>query len=154
MSPRSIASSLIREAPLLRADQDVASAVASVLESGLPALAVVDGDGRLAGIFGEREFMEALFPAYVKGLSSAAFVPRSIDSVIDKRQSCRTERVSQHMNTERIRVRTDFSDLQLAETFIHHRVLIIPVIDEGKQVVGLVTRSDFFAALGERFLQR
>ena len=152
--PRSIASVVVREAPLLRSDQDVGSAVGEVVSSGLPALPVVEDGGKLAGIFGEREFMEAIFPAYVKGLSGSAFVPRSVESVLEKRQTCRAEPISQHMNTERIRVGSDFSDLQLAENFIHHRVLIIPVVDEAKQVVGLVTRSDFFAALAERFLGR
>jgi CBS domain-containing protein len=41
----------------------------------------------------------------------------------------------------------------VAETFLHHRVLIIPITDDGR-VTGVITRSDFFRALGERFLER
>ena len=55
------------------------------------------------------------------------------------------------MNTERIEVGTEFSDAQVAETFLHHRVVIIPVVDE-RRVVGVITRSDFFRAVAERFL--
>jgi CBS domain-containing protein len=55
------------------------------------------------------------------------------------------------MNTERVKVPADASDLQVAETFLHHRVLIVPVTDDA-QVTGVITRSDFFAALAERFL--
>jgi CBS domain-containing protein len=55
------------------------------------------------------------------------------------------------MNTEHVDVGTDFSDAQVAETFLHHRVLILPVL-ENKQVVGVITRADFFRALAERFL--
>ena len=55
------------------------------------------------------------------------------------------------MNTEHIDVGTDFSDAQLAEIFIHHRVLLVPVLDDGR-VTGVITRSDFFRALAERFL--
>jgi CBS domain-containing protein len=53
------------------------------------------------------------------------------------------------MNDEHIDVAPDFSDLQLAEVFIHHRVLVIPVVDGGT-VCGLVTRTDFFKALADR----
>jgi hypothetical protein len=33
-------------------------------------------------------------------------------------------------------VGSDFSDAQLAETFMHHRVLIIPVVDYGRVIGG------------------
>ena len=57
------------------------------------------------------------------------------------------------MNTEHVDVGTDFSDAQVAEIFLHHRVLIVPVLDDGR-VVGVITRTDFFRALAERFLER
>ena len=55
------------------------------------------------------------------------------------------------MNTEHIDVGADFSDAQVAEIFLHHRVLIVPVVDDGR-VIGVITRADFFRALAERFL--
>ena len=42
------------------------------------------------------------------------------------------------MNTEHIDVGADFSDAQVAEIFLHHRVLIVPVVDE-RRVVGVIT---------------
>jgi predicted transcriptional regulator len=68
-----------------------------------------------------------------------------------KRQSCRAEPVSKYLNREHVDVGSDFSDVGLAEIFLHHRVLIVPVT-QNKRVIGLITRSDFFAALAERFL--
>jgi CBS domain-containing protein len=47
---------------------------------------------------------------------------------------------------------TDFSDAQVAEIFPHHRVLILPVIDDGGRVSGVITRSDFFRAIARRCL--
>ena len=136
---------------VLRDDMPLAEAVRVVLDSGLPALPVAGPDGRFAGIFGEREFMQGLFPGYVGNLRSAGFVARSMEDVLEKRSSCAQERVEQHMNTERISVPEDFSDVQVAEVFLHHRVLIVPVL-EGGRIVGVVTRRDFFRALAERFL--
>jgi CBS domain-containing protein len=57
------------------------------------------------------------------------------------------------MNTEHVDVPTDASDVQVAETFLHHRVLIVPVTDRGA-VQGVITRSDFFARLAVRFLEQ
>jgi CBS domain-containing protein len=152
MSPRELSESVVREASLLTAEEPTGDAVRKVIDSGLPALPVVDG-GKLVGIFGEREFITALFPGYLKELNYAGFVPHSLDRALEKRQSCRAEPVSQHMNTEHVEVEGDYSDAQLAENFLHHRVLIVPVVTEGR-VTGVITRADFFRVLAERFLEK
>ena len=149
--PRHITDLVTRDVPLLREQQPVRDAVAQVLEAELPTLPVIDDGERFAGVFGEREFMEALFPGYVGKLSGAAFLTRSMDDVLEKRQSCAMETVAQHMNSEHVEVGADFSDVQVAEVFLHHRVLIVPVVVEGR-VIGVVTRRDFFRTLAERFL--
>ena len=151
MSPRSVTHPLVRDSPLLSTEDPVEKAVRQLLESVLPALPVVDRAGSLRGIFGEREFFGAVFPGYLGDLTYAGFVPRSLESALQKRAACRQEPVRAYMNTEHVDVGTDFSDAQVAETFLHHRVLILPVL-ENKQVVGVITRADFFRALAERFL--
>ncbi len=60
--PRQITTLVTRDVPLLRKQQSVREAVEQALAANLPALPVVDDAGRFAGVFGEREFMEALFP--------------------------------------------------------------------------------------------
>ena len=151
MADSNLGRDVLREAPLLRTDYSVGRAVETVLDSGLPALPVVDERERLVGIFGEREFMGALFPGYLKELKYAGFVPSSLDDAIERRAACRHEPVGKYMNTEHIDVGTDFSDTQVAETFLHHRVLIVPVLAAG-EVCGVITRADFFRRIAERFL--
>ena len=153
MSPQTISAPVLRQPPLLHADETIEAAVRTILEHELPALPVVDDQERYRGIFGEREFMAALFPGYVQQLKHAGFLPRSLDAALEKRQACRAERVAQHMNTEHVDVGPKFSDTQVAEIFLHHRVLVVPVVDDGS-VVGLITRREFFRALAERFVNR
>jgi CBS domain-containing protein len=149
MSPRKVSDAIVRKVPLLTVDQEVGNAVEEIVASGVPALPVVDAEGKFQGIFGEREFIGALFPGYLAELSYAGFVSRKIEDQLERRAGCRSEPVSKYMNTDHIDVGEDHSDAQLAETFLHHRVLIIPVVKEGT-VSGVITRSDFFKALGER----
>lgn len=149
--PRAISDPLLREVPLLERTDSIRHAAGQLVEAGVPALPVVNADGTFAGIFGEREFMQALFPGYVGSLKGAGFVGRSVQDALEKRAACAVELVEQHMNDERVAVREDFSDMQVAEVFLHHRVLIVPVLRE-KQVTGVITRSAFFTALAERFL--
>jgi CBS domain-containing protein len=151
MSPQRIASTIRREVPLLRKDEPLRDAVAQIIEADAPALPVVDANGTLLGIFGEREFIGALFPGYLTTLGYAGFVPRSLDDALEKRAACAEEPVGKHMNTDHIDVGEDFSDTQLAEIFLHHRVLIVPIVDAGA-VAGIVTREDFFRAVAQRTL--
>lgn len=151
MSPRSFTDPLVRECPVLSAGDPVEAAVRHLLDTNLPALPVAGPDGRVCGIFGEREFLQALFPGYLSELKYAGFVPRSLEDALDKRATCRRSAVGDHMFTEHVDVSADFSDTQVAEVFLHHRVLIVPVTDGG-QVVGVITRADFFRAVAERFL--
>jgi CBS domain-containing protein len=151
MGPRTAADPLVRDTPLLVQTTPVVHAVRYLLDAGLPALPVVDEHERLRGIFGEREFLGAIFPGYLSELQSARFVPRSLESALEKRATCRAEPVRDYMNSDRVEVGVEFSDAQVAETFLHHRVLIVPVVDD-RRVVGVITRSDFFRAVAERFV--
>ena len=139
--PDSVARAVLRDAPLLQCDQTLREALRELVESDLPALPVVDARDRLAGIFGEREFIGALFPRYVQSLGYAAFVPRSMEDVLKKRRGAAREAVSAYANTEHVDVGEDVSDVALAETFLHHRVLIVPVTQDAR-VTGVVTRAD------------
>jgi CBS domain-containing protein len=147
--PNSIAKETIQEVDPLDSEETVGAATRKVIEANLPALPVLDEKGEFAGIFGEREFMQALFPGYVDTLTSSAMISRDMDSTIERRLGCREEPVSEYMTTDHVLVEDDYSDTRLAELFLHHRVLIIPIATDGK-VHAVVTRNDFFRALVEQ----
>ncbi|WP_372790868.1 HPP family protein [Paraconexibacter sp.] len=151
--PRSIIETTMRQAPTVTRDQPVVDALRVLVDTGLPAVPVVDQDGRLRGIFGEREFIGALFPGYLSEIGYAGFVTHSLDDTIDRRAGCLVDPVGKHLTTEHVDVSTDAADAAVAEVFLHHRVLLVPITDHGR-VVGVVTRADFFRAVAERTLAR
>jgi CBS domain-containing protein len=153
MSPRTISESVLRNVEPLAVGDTVETAVRRLLELDLPALPAVDGEGHYAGIFGEREFLSALFPGYLRELKGSAFLSRGIDDALEKRETCRAEAIERYLTTDHVEVDDNFSDAELAEIFFHHRVLIIPVLQAGR-VNGIVTRHDFFRAVAARFVDR
>lgn len=148
--PDSIVKQTVREIEPLGVDDLVGAAAQRVLDLGLPALPAVEEDGRFAGIFGEREFMAALFPGYVGELASAAMVSSSVDETIERRSGCSMEPIRRYLTTDHVMVEDDYSDTQLAELFLHHRVVVIPIATQGR-IHAVVTRFDFFQALVARF---
>ena len=122
-----------------------------MLNSGLPALPVVDADGRSWASSASASSWPRCFRATSVSSSYAGFIKHGLDDAIERRIGCRSESVSGYMNTEHIAVGEDFSDVQLAETFLHHRVLSsrspTPAVSAGHHA------SRFFRRLGERFLE-
>ena len=47
-------------------------------------------------------------------------------------------------------VEDDYSDTQLAEIFLHHRVLVVPIATAG-MVHAVITRADYFGELVKKF---
>jgi CBS domain-containing protein len=150
MNPTTFVTAARRQVPLLHHDQSVREALDTVLSAGAPALPVVDERERFVGVFGEREFIHAVFPKYFDTLGSAGFVPKSLDALLERGVPAAAEPISDHMTTDHVEIGADSSDAQLAETFLHHRVLVVPIVEDGR-VTGIVTRADFFRALAERF---
>ena len=150
---RNLAQELLRPARLLRDDDTVAVGARALLEGDLRALPVVDAREHLSGVFGEREFLSALFPRYVGELHNAAFITAALDDTIERRLSCAGEAVGNFLNKQHVDVPRDASDLDLAETFLHNRVLIVPVLED-RRVVGVIDRRDFFTALAGAFVSR
>jgi CBS domain-containing protein len=148
--PDSIVKKALREIEPLDADELIGPAARRVIDEGLPALPAVEKDGGFAGLFGEREFMAALFPGYVGELASAAMVSRSVDETIERRANCAEQPIRRWLTTDHVMVEDDYSDTQLAELFLHHRVLIVPIATAGK-LHAVVTRHDFFCELVNRF---
>ncbi len=148
-----LAQELLRPARVLREDETVAAAVHALHDGDLRALPVVDARERFSGVFGEREFFAALFPGYMSELHNAAFITAALDDTIERRVACANHPVAGFLTRDHVDVPRSASDLQLAETFLHHRVLIVPVLED-RRVVGVIDRRDFFAALAESFLSK
>lgn len=147
MSP--LGQELVRKVPTLRADDPLGTAIGTLVQSGLPALPVCDEHDQLVGMFGERNAIMAVVPGYVGELSGAAFLSSALDEALEQRLECVRDPVSKYMTTEHVEVPADFSYAQLAETFLHHRVAVIPVV-ENRRVTGAVTRRDYVRTLAEK----
>ncbi|HWK29208.1 MAG TPA: CBS domain-containing protein [Solirubrobacter sp.] len=151
MSPHTISRLALREPEPLRTSDTVADAGRRLLDSDLPALPVVDERGRYTGIFGEREFMRAVFPGYLEQLHTTGFLRHASDAPIELRAGCGADAIVRFMNAEHVDVSADYSDVHVAEIFLHHRVLVIPVLDD-RRLVGVISRGDFFRMVARRLL--
>ena len=116
-------------------------------------LPVVGSDGALAGLFGEKELIEALSPRYLQSLRDSHFIARDFEDIADEAVKVMDKPVEEFMRTEYATLPQDFSVLHCAELFLHKRQGVIPIVEDGKPVA-LLRRSDFARAIIEAAARR
>jgi CBS domain-containing protein len=104
----------------------VIDAVKKLLDNKVTSAPVVDDQGRLIGVFSEKDSIKVFLESvYNQGMSG---------------------KVGDHMTMGTISVDADSSIVELAEKFDHSSVRSFPVFDDGK-FVGMISRTDVLKAL-------
>jgi CBS domain-containing protein len=116
-------------------------------------LPVVDANGSLAGLFGEKELIEALSPRYLQSLRDTHFIARDFEDIAEEAVKVMDQPVQQFIRTEYATLPQDFSVLHCAELFLHKRQGVIPIVEDGKPIA-LLRRSDFGRAIIEAAARR
>jgi CBS domain-containing protein len=105
------------------------------------AVAILDGDGRVVGMFRNEDLLEGLFPPYLKELRHTAFATDD-DAILRRRAgAAAAEPVVRHM-MEPVTVDTGTSATHVAELFLHHDVDALPVVEDAR-FVGMLGRAEF-----------
>lgn len=127
--------------------RDLAALLAEHKVSGVP---VVDEDGRLLGIVTEGDVIiqdaDLHFPHYVQFLESVIYL-ESMRKFEERFKKAFGARVADVMSDEVYTVSPDASVREAATLMADHGVNRVPVIDEDRVVVGIVTRGDVVRAI-------
>jgi CBS domain-containing protein len=131
----------LRELPLVQAtvssDVTFGDAVEQLFDAPVPALAVVDGDGKLVGILSEVDVLRAVFPGYLAELRHTAFVEDDPIALDDRARAVRDQPVGGH--ARRVEpLEGDESETHAAERFLHSGEQALPVV-EGERFLGMLS---------------
>ncbi|MGI9111203.1 MAG: CBS domain-containing protein [Gaiellaceae bacterium] len=123
-------------------------AATALRESGLPAIAVVNADRRVVGLFTDVDLLRGLFPAYLKDLHHTAFLPDDPDMLTRRAHEAAAEPVAKHSRRPH-ELELETSATHAAERFLHCEEGAIPVVDEGR-FVGMLPRTELALAMLRR----
>lgn len=123
-------------------------AATALRESGLPAIAVLDADQRVVGLFTDVDLLRGLFPAYLGDLRHTAFLPDDPDTLTRRAHEATTEPVLQHSRRP-LELELETSATHAAERFLHCEEGAIPVVEDGR-FVGMLPRAEFALAMLRR----
>ena len=123
-----VADYMSRRVITLSPDQGVHDAILILLENKISGAPVVDGSGKLMGMFSESDCL--------KGALQASYHSTEIGSV------------SEYMTLDLQTVSGDTSILDAAEIFLADHRRRLPVVDDGK-LVGQISRRDLLRAIDD-----
>jgi CBS domain-containing protein len=132
----------------VRAEAALLDAARTLLAARTSALAVVDADERVLGLFTDDDLLRGLFPRYLGDLHHTAFLHDEQPLQLSA-EDLAGETVARFMR-EPVTVEIDAGAAHVVERFLHTPWGALAVVREGR-FVGMVDQLEFTRRLLERF---
>lgn len=138
----------------LHVDTTVEEAVREMSERGVSGAPVVDDDGRLIGLLDDSDLIlsEAKLhaPTTIELFGAYLTLPREAHCYEDQLRHALASTVGEAMDDEPHTVGPHATVEEVATIMVDRGVSRVPVLDERRHVVGIVTRSDIVGSLYRR----
>jgi CBS domain-containing protein len=115
-------------------------AARALFGTGLSAIAVLDAEQHVVGLFTDDDLLRGLFPGYLDDLHHTAFLRERPDALA-RLGEAGSDPVERHMR-EPVTVDLEASALHVAERFLHSPWGALAVV-ENERFVGMVDEVDF-----------
>jgi CBS domain-containing protein len=142
MSPlrqtRLVQASVVRTASFLEAAR-------ALFGTGISAIAVVDSEQRVVGLFTDDDLLRGLFPGYLGDLHHTAFLREEQHALAAGIEEASGDPVERHMR-EPMTVDVGASTVHVAERFLHSPWGALAVV-ENERFIGMVDEVDFVETL-------
>lgn len=137
---------IMRPAVCVSPDAPAREALKIMRDNNVPAVPVVDADGKLEGFVTDGHLLESALPQYMKLMDSLSFVPESADTWVHYLTEAADKPVREVMGREVSQIELGMSELAVAHRMVHDGVSSVVVTRDG-EVVGIVNRLDLYAAI-------
>ncbi len=129
----------------VQADDPVEKVGSVLLESGHHSLPVLDKDGRLVGMIGERDLIDAHRRVHLPTLVTILDTLIPLGGMHEYKEELRkvtAVTAAQLASTQVITAAPDEDADAVAEKLLRKDIHAVPVVDGEKRVIGIITRSD------------
>jgi CBS domain-containing protein len=115
--------------------------------SGLP---VMDANKKLIGMFTEKEIIAAILPSYVEKVGRFIYQenPKAVKQKVLMFSGIKIKDI---MRKDVVTVDEDTTLCEVARIMLTRKARRIPVLNKGKEVVGIVSRGDVVRALFQEY---
>lgn len=112
-------------------------------------IAVLDGDGRVVGLFGDADLLGGFFPGYLAELRHTAFAGDADTILGERTRAAAVEPVEKHMRPP-VTCDEDTGAIHAAERFLHCDFGALAIVRDDR-FVGMLGRAEFCRAVLRRW---
>ena len=136
---------MTKELVSIKPDDNAKDALGLLLKMQISGLPVIDAQGKLIGMFTEKDVLKNILPSYIEKVGRFVYEenPKSIKK---KFEDLVNLTISQLMRKEVVSVDEDTSLCEVVHLMLTQNVRRIPVLNKEKKVVGIVAREDIIKA--------
>jgi CBS domain-containing protein len=116
-------------------------AARTLVSRELSAIAVLDDEQRVVGLFTHDDLLAGLFPGYLGELRHTAFLQEGLDALAARAETAGADLVGEHMRKP-LTVDVDASAAHVAERFLHCEWGALAVV-ERERFVGMLAEPEF-----------
>ncbi len=119
-----------------------------LVRTHVDAIAVIDGERRVVGLFTNDDVVQGLFPRYLAELRHTAFLADQLEELKQRLVPVLQEPVSEHMRKPVV-LDIETSASHAAEKFLHCEWGAVAVVDDGR-FAGMLSEVEFARVMLER----
>ena len=141
-----VADIMTKEVKSISPDTNAIEALDLLFEMEISGLPVIDERGKLVGMFTEKDILTSILPSYMEKVGSFIYQdnPKALKQKII---NMRGVKVKEMMRRNVITVNEDANLCEVARVMLIQKARRLPVLNQAKEVVGIVSRGDIVKAL-------
>lgn len=136
---------MTKEVVSIKPDDNAKDALELLFKMQISGLPVIDGEGKLAGMFTEKDILKQILPSYLEKVGRFVY-EENPKSIKNKFQELSNLPVSRIMRKDVITIGQETSLCEVARLMLTQKLRRIPVLDKEKKVIGIVSREDIVRA--------
>lgn len=132
----------------LKPDDSAQDALAKLSKMQISGLPVIDAQGKLAGMFTEKDILSYILPSYIQKVGRFIYEDNP-KSTKKKFSDLPKIKINQLMRKEVVTTSEDVTLCEVARLMLTQKARRIPVLDKSGKVVGIVARCDVLKAFAQ-----
>ncbi|MBU1125869.1 MAG: CBS domain-containing protein [Candidatus Omnitrophica bacterium] len=132
----------------IKPDDNVLDALIILLKREISGLPVMDAQGKLVGMFTEKDIISAILPSYIKKVGKFIY-EENPKSTKKKFSEFSAMKVSQLMRHEVIATSEETTLCEAARIMLTQNIRRLPIVDKAGTVVGMIARGDVLSAFAK-----
>jgi CBS domain-containing protein len=134
----------------LSPDMTINDGLKKLFELKISGLPVIDKEGKLVGLFTEKEILKEILPSYVEKVGRFIYETDATRRIEKKVQSFNELKVADVMRRDVMTTNINATLIEVMRILVTAEARRLPVVDENNKVIGIVSRHDIMRTLIEK----